>query len=244
MEGKMLGKNGIIALVKKYGDIEDELDQTTLEKRLDCVIDFLNEDRVKSVLEQQTPKDAGNYFYNKEMNISRAKYKSSVFEGYNYNLIDAIFLAVLTSLFDQSLLKKLRTQKNIKDVYQEEINWMEDSTRILYQFEGLWNQEGNGKEWKIIAINIESLFYRLTLLPDMSRYAVEIQSQLQSILNTFIPLPDEHKVAFYGKVMKNRITKMQTELDLYIQELKQNDPKSYYFYKSNQMLADIDKNYD
>ncbi|WP_117148883.1 hypothetical protein [Paraliobacillus zengyii] len=245
MEKELYGKDEIIEIAMKHGKLNHEFSKTSLEKRLNTILDFLNEERVQTVLEQQrTKKDVGNYFYNKEMNVTRAKIKKTVFDGYNYNVIDAIFLASLVCLFEQPLFKKLRNQVKIKEADQEENNWMKESVTMLQEFEEYWSEKGDGMEWETLALNIESLFYRLTLLPDMSKYAAEIQIKLKSILNTFDPLSDQHKVEFYEKVMKNRINKIQTDLDRYIKDLKQNHPDDYYFYKSVQVLNEIDKDYD
>ncbi len=245
MEKELYSKDKVIEIAMKHEELNHEFSKTSLEKRLNTILDFLNEERVQKVLGQQiTKKDVGNYFYNKEMNVTRAKFEKTVYDGYNYNVITAIFLASLVCLFEQPLFKKLRNQAKIKQADKEENKWMEKSVTKLREFENFWSEKGDGREWGTIVLNIESLFYRLTLLPDMSNYAAELQIKLKSILDSFDALSDQHKVAFYEKVMKNRITKIKIELELYIKDLKQNNPDDYYHYKSNQLLNEIDKNYD
>ncbi|SDQ06714.1 hypothetical protein [Virgibacillus salinus] len=250
METIKYGKDKIIDVAIKYGKNEElsvgkhELDRTTLEKRLNKTIEFLNEELIQSILEQRTKKDMGNYFYNNEMNITKAKLGRTVYDGYNYNVIDAIFLAVLICLFDQSLFKKLRNQADIKDAGNEEDAWIEAYTNTLHPFGEFWGEAGDERSWETISINIKSLFYRFTLMPNMDKYAEKLEHKLQMILKLLNQLPAQHKVSFYEDVMKSRIEYIQTNLELYIQNLKQNDSDGYYLYKLNENLAEIDKNYD
>lgn len=236
---KTYTKIDVIELVRKYGDLEYELDQTTLEKRLQEIITFLNEDRVQYVLEQQSNKDSGGFFYNNEMNLTKAK--GAAYKGYDYNLIDAIFLAVLIALFDHPLFKNLRKQSPINNSYQEEEQWVKAFTNNLSHFETLWNEKGNQKTWEVVAVNMESLFYKFTLLPTMSAHAKELQNKLETLLKLFEELPDHHKVTFYNQAMKSRIPTMLKKVEEYILSLKETNPEEYHEYKIHKNLVEIDR---
>src|SRR5699024_6457417 len=110
MAKKTYSKKDIFELARKYGELENDPTQTALEKRLDKIIEFLQREEVQYVLEQQSDKGSGAYFYNNEMNFTKAK--GDAFKKYNYNLIDAIFLAVLISLSNQSFFKTLTSKKS------------------------------------------------------------------------------------------------------------------------------------
>lgn len=232
----------IIELVRRYGDLEFELDQTTLEKRLQDIIEFLQEERVQNVLEQQKGKYLGDFFYKKEMNLTKAK--GSAYKGYDYNLIDAIFLAVLLSLYDQSLFKKLRNKSRIENPQLEEEQWMNAMINKLSRFETLWDEEVNQKSWEIISVNLTSLFHQFTLLSHLSDYAMGLQNKLYTLAELFEGLPDHHKVAFYNRVMKNRISYIEKEFDKYVQSLKKSNLIEYNEYKTHKKLVEIDKKFE
>jgi len=229
----------IIELVKKYGELEYRLDQTTLEKRLQEIIEFLNEDRVQYVLEQQKGKDPGGFFYNNEMNLTKAR--GAAYKGYDYNLFDAIFLAVLISLFDQPLFKNLRKQSWVNNHRQEEEDWVKAFTNKLSRFETLWDERGNQKSWEVISVNLESLFYRFTLLSNLSNHAMELQNKLYTLVELFEELPDHHKITFYNQAMKNRIPTMLGKLEEYVQSLKETNPDEYSDYKIHRSLVEVDR---
>lgn len=224
-------KRNIIELVKKHGKLEYDFDHTTLEKRLQDIIEFLHEERIQYLL--------GCYFYKNEMNITKAK--GGAFKEYNYNIIDAIFLAVLLSLYDQSLFKKLRNQSKIMNPKQEEEKWIKAFINKLSLFQIVWNEKSNQKSWEFISVNLESLFYRFTLLPKMSDHAKELQIKLYTLVKFFEELPDHHKVAFYDQAMKNRIPTILRKLKEYIQALKETNPAEYYDYKIHKNLVEIDR---
>lgn len=230
----------IIELVRKHGRLnEEDLDQTTLEMRLQKIIEFLNEDRVQHLLEQQKDKDPGGFFYNNEMNLTKAKGRA--YEGYNYNLIDAIFLAILISLFDHPFFKDLKNESRINNTKQEEEQWVVAYTNKLSRFESLWNEEGNQKSWEVISVNLAGLFYRFISLSNQSEHAMELQNKLYSLVELFEELPDHHKIAFYDQAMKNRVSTMLGKLGEYVQSLKEANPDAYGDYKIHKSLVEIDR---
>ncbi|WP_409482407.1 hypothetical protein ACKW6F_18890 [Bacillus safensis] len=239
MAEKTYAKMDIIELVKKYGDLEYQLDQTTLEKRLQEIMEFLNEDRVKYVLEQQKDKNLGGFFYNNEMNLTKAK--GEAYKGYDYNLIDAIFLAVLISLFDHPLFKNIRKQSSVNNHRQEEEDWVNAFTNKLGHFETLWDEKGYQKSWEVISVNLESLFSRFTLLSNLSDHAMEIQNKLYTLVELFEELPDHDKITFYNQAMKNRIPTMLGKLEEYVQTLKETNSDEYIDYKIHKKLVEIDR---
>lgn len=144
---KTYSKKDIIELAKKYGELEHDFEQTTLEKRLDKIIEFIQEEEVQYVLEQQSDKGIGAYFYNNEMNLTKTK--RDAFKEYDYNLIDAIFLAVLISLSNQSFFKTLTNKKpKIINPKLEEEQWIDKFTNKLSRFETVWDEKDNRKSWE------------------------------------------------------------------------------------------------
>src|SRR5699024_6140191 len=242
MKDRIYSKTDIIQLAKKYGGLEYELNQTTLEKRLQEILGFLNESRVQYVLGQQKKKDPGEYFYNNEMNLTKAK--GAIYKGYDYNFMDAIFLAVLISLFDQSLFKKLRRQSWISNPEQEEKQWVQAFTNKLNCFEPVWSETDGRKTWEVVSVNLASIFYKFTLLPAMDAQAKEYQNNLETLLKLYEGLPDHHKVAFYNQSMKSRIPKILEKLKDYIALEINDNPNEYHEYKVNQNLVEIDIQYE
>lgn len=240
MTKKTYSKKDIIELARKYGELENDPEQTSLEKRLDKIIEFLQKEEVQYVLEQQSDKDSGAYFYNNEMNLTKAK--GDAFKEYNYNQIDAIFLAVLISLSEQSFFKALRSnQSKIINPILEEEQWVEAFTNKLSCFETVWNEKDNQKSWEVVSVNLESLLYRLTLLPRMNAHANEIQNKLYTLVKLFEELPDHHKIALYNQAMKNRIPTILGKLQEYIKSLKETKPDEYLEYELHKRLVEIDR---
>ncbi|ARD48839.1 hypothetical protein [Sporosarcina sp. P33] len=238
---KDYSKDDIIKLAEDVGDLLHR-DYSTLQSRLNNTIEFLHEERVQEVLEGKVNGNDGNYFYNEEMNLTKAKY-SKAFEGYDFNLIDAIFLASLTCLFNQSLMKKIRNGSNINEVEAEEQEWVDSFTSLLPKFESIWESKGDGRSWQTICLNIESLLYRFTLLKDMTAYANEPEEKLQEVLHRFRPLSNQDKVRFYDKVMKSRIDYILGKLEAFIADMEENDPESYIQYKFNRNIQEIDNRF-
>lgn len=236
MTKKAYSKKDIIELAKKYGELEHDFVPSSLEKRLDKIIEFLQKEEVQYVLEQQSDKDPEAYFYNNEMNLTKAK--GDAFKGYDYNLIDAIFLAVLISLSNQSFFKTLTSKKSkIINPKLEEEQWIDAFTNRLSRFETVWNENDNRKSWEFVSVNLGSQFYRLTLLPKMSDYAKELQSELYTLVKLFEELPDHHKIEFYNRAMKNVLGKLVE----YIKSLKETNPDEYLEYELNKRLVEIDR---
>lgn len=236
MSKKTYPKKDIIELAKKHGELEYDFEQTTLEKRLDKIIEFLQEEEVQYVLEQQSDKDPGAYFYNNEMNLTKAE--GSAFKEYNYNLIDAIFLAVLISLSNQSFFKTLTNKKSkIINPKLEEEQWIDAFTNKLSRFETVWDENDNRKSWEVVSFNLGSLFYRLTFLPKMSAHAKELQSKVYTLVKLFEELPDHHKIEFYNKAMKNVLGKLEE----YIKSLKETNQDEYLEYELHKKLVEIDR---
>jgi len=236
---KTYSKKDIIELARKYGELENEPTQTTLEKRLDKIIEFLQGEKVQYVLEQQSDKDSGAYFYNNEMNLTKAK--GDAFKEYNYTLIDAIFLAVLISLSNQSFFKTLTSKKSkIINPKLEERQWIDAFTNKLSRFETVWGENDNRNSWEVVSVNLGSLFYRLTLLPKMSAHAEELQSKVYILVKLFEELPDHHKIEFYNKAMKNVLGKLEE----YIKSLKETNPDEYLEYELHKRLVEIDRQLD
>lgn len=240
MSKKTYSKKDIIELARKYGELENDSEQTSLEKRLNKIIEFLQKEEVQYVLEQQSDKDSGAYFYNNEMSLTKAK--GDAFKEYNYNQIDAIFLAVLISLSEQSFFKALRSnQSKIINPKLEEEQWIDAFTNKLSRFETVWNEKDNRKSWEFVSVNLGSLYYQFTLLPKMSAHANELQNKLYTLVKLFEELPNHHKIAFYDGAMKNRIPTIQGKLEDYIQTLKENNSVEYFGYKTHKKLVEIDR---
>lgn len=238
MEMKTYGKKDILDLVIKYGELEYELDSTTLEKRLDDTIKFINKDQVRAALSF-----TGGFFYEKEMDVTRAK--GNQYTSYNYNLIDAIFLGVLVSLYNQSFFKKLRNQSNIENLELEAMEWESAFSERVYAFKPIWNEREYQKPtWDIVTVNLAHLFYQFTLIADASKHANEIQDEVHRFVDLFDGLPEEHQITFYNKAMKNRITYMKLEIEKYIEGIKETDPEGYATYKFHKKLVEIDKEFN
>lgn len=236
MTKKTYSKKDIIEMARKYGELENDPTQTALEKRLDKIIEFLQEDEVQHVLERQSDKDPGAYFYNNEMNLIKAK--GDAFKGYDYNLIDAIFLAVLISLSNQSFFKTLTSKKSkIINPKLEEEQWIDAFTNKLSRFETVWNESDNRKSWQVVSFNLGSLFHQLTFLPKISAYAKELQSKVYTLVKLFEELPDHHKIEFYNKAMKNVLGKLEE----YIKSQKETNPDEYFEYELHKKLVEIDR---
>ncbi|MFV8814356.1 hypothetical protein ACNNLQ_04440 [Aerococcus urinaeequi] len=134
---KDYNKQRIISLAEKYGKLKYEYDVSTLEKRLDDIIQFLNRTDVENALENKTTGNMNNYFYTKVMNITKAK--GGAYESYDFNIIDAIFLAILISLYDNPFFKKIRSEKKAKTIsIAEEDEWTSALGTKTKEFSGVW----------------------------------------------------------------------------------------------------------
>jgi len=237
MEKQTYGKVEVVKLVKKYGELEHDFHITTLQKRLDDVLEFLNEERVQNVMP-----DVNGFFYKEEMKITKAN--GQAYKSYTYNLIDAIFLATLISLYEEPLFKKIRNQKKIENPESEGDKWEEKISTRIELFKPAWTEKNPQKSWEIITKNLVSILYQFILLSDANarQSAKAIQNELDSIVNLFDGLPNGHKIKFYNKE-KTRISRIKKELNSYIEDLKENHPDEYKSYKSHQKLREIDKNY-
>ncbi|MFW3362197.1 hypothetical protein ACN2A0_05980 [Aerococcus viridans] len=243
---KDYNKQRIISLAEKYGKLKYEYDVSTLEKRLDDIIQFLNRTDVENALENKTTGNMNNYFYTKVMNITKAK--GGAYESYDFNIIDAIFLAILISLYDNPFFKKIRSEKKAKIIsIAEEDEWTSSLGTKTKEFSGVWvaykkEKKKESISWEVVVLNIESLLYRLTLAYH-NKKAIENRQKLNKLINDFGGLPEHHQVTFYEKKMQNKINTILKEFDSYIEEFKVNDPEEYETYLVHKTLFEIDKKY-
>lgn len=248
--GKMFekdyNKQRIIRLAKKHGNLQHEYDVTALEKRLDNIIQFLNRSDVENALKNKTTGNTDDYFYTKIMNITKAK--GGAYESYDFNVIDAIFLAILISLYDNPFFKKIRSKEKVKTIsIAEEDDWTSALGTKTKEFSEVWiaykkEEEKESISWEVAVLNIESLLYRLTLAYH-NKKAIENRQKLNKLINDFGGLPEHHQVTFYEKKMQNKINTILKEFDCYIEELKVNDPEEYETYLVHKTLFEIDKKY-
>lgn len=238
MAKETYSKTEIIKFTRKYGELEHEFEETTLEKRLKIIIEFLKSEKVQNVLEYKKDRNRGAYFYNHQMNFTRAK--GAAYNRYDYNLIDVIFLSVMLSLFTKRPLKKLRQPSEFLTP-DEESEWISLFLVTLNNFEELWNIENAQIEWEVVLVNLESLFYQLTLVHDVNLKANNIQKELYKVVELFEELTDLQKIEFYNTKLKSSIVGINKKFNSYVQNIKENNPDEYNIYQANQKLAKIDR---
>lgn len=212
------------------------------EKRFQVIIKFLNEERVQYILEQQRKgKDLGSYFYNKEMNITNAetRKKGGKYSGYDYNLIDLIFLGVLVIVYDDPYFKRIR-KGSTKDNPEEEGRLLFESfLQTLNAYMSLWEQEGDGRSWSVINLNLQSLFYRLTMI-DTTKTAVRYRKYLDELAKIYEELPEHYQIEFFEGTIKVKINFIEKKLDEYIETMK-DEHDEYLEYLTHKRLVEIDR---
>lgn len=196
-----------------------------LEKRIDKIIKFLESNRAQKVLEwsNEPKKDSGDYFLNQEMNINH-KLSPDEKKEYEFNLITAITLAILLSLYKHSYFQSLLKNEFASVVEGED--WFCEIEKRMKVLEKYWKKllkedifvEVNGQKqkeernWPIISVNIRSQLYKLTLPRINEDYIEGIDKKLQEFTDKFLSLDDESKNIAFDKI-KTRLEYMNTQLE-------------------------------
>lgn len=219
-----LGKYAVVTGID-YDEYEEAIYER-IEYQFNVTRKFLGEKRIAKIFEQKVKFDQGDYFYNKTLNLSIAT--GGQYDGYNYNYLDAIFFAVLVSLFNHPYLSKIRNKSKTEINTEEELDWIESYKNELEKFVGsLIKSEKKIQEkshWQIgvIIFNLESLLYKITLLnkPRKSKdeikkikYVYDIQGRLLNFFNDYTSLSFDDQIDLYNNGIKNRLKYAQNLLE-------------------------------
>lgn len=220
-----------------------KIDYEAYEKRLQVIIEFLNEERVKYILEQENDRDLGSYFYNQEMNITKAEAVKTddKFPGYNYNLLDLIFLGVLLIEYHDPYFKRIRIGSTTDNPDEKGEKLLQVFSSRLKKYKSLWEEEGDGRTWSIISTNLQYLFYRITMI-DTTKTAASYRKILDELMEKYEELPAHHQIAFYEDSMKTRVNTIGDKLEEYIENMKKEQPNEYSEYLTHKKLVEIDRN--
>ena len=212
-------KNNIIDLAEEHTEEE----RRTAINRLNKIIDFLNSDRAKLVLEWSDSNLSGNsgdFFLEKEMNINYEKEYN--WKGHKYNLITAIFLALLLMTHEYDYIQKLLKGKYASE--KEGEKWHKAMEKRIDKFQETWEKEGDDRKWEVIKINILSQLFRLTLLQINDKVIDEIDKEIKELMNNILSLPEDKKVEVYNRLK----TKLNRELEEVVSQLDRWDEKLIY----------------
>lgn len=235
-------KSDIIQLVIDLGELEYDLTKSALHKRFSELVKFLNTNRVRLLLDQSTNIQKGDYFYNDTMHLTLAEGES--YKSYDYNVIDAVFLATLLSLSNLSFLKKIRNPINKTISKDEEIEWTLSYRKVLNKFIKILADKEFENAWGLVSIQLETFFYRFSYLSPLKTQAEEASSELKELVDLFEGLTNEDKVKLYEKSMRKNIRKILNEIDEELENKKEKKPEEYSEYLQHKKFVNIDKQVD
>src|SRR5699024_5390886 len=97
------------------------------------------------------------------------------------------------------------------------------------------NEENKERVCEIRRIkdNFISMLSKLSISALAMKYTKEIENTVNSLMILFFSLEDGDKIEVYEKFMKNRINTIVKEMDKFTEDLKENDPESYFELRTN-----------
>lgn len=98
-----------------------------------------------------------------------------------------------------------------------------------------FTDENKEKEYQIRIIKENFIFIlnQLSISTLAMKYTKEIENKVNSLMILFFSLQDGNKIEVYEKFMKNRVNTIAKEMDKFTDDLKENDPESYFELKEN-----------
>ena len=245
-------KAGIIRIIEDNPELEYfDAKYRSTEKRLNTILQFLQKEETIKAFKQGHQTD---YWLEKEMTLftrSLTKHK------YEYNKLDAVFLIVLEACFGDPYFKSLRENKNIKNPNEDSQNFIESFSARFEDWKTLLkgehkfgtnefedekkiekaksNEENKERVCEIRRIkdNFISMLSKLSISALAMKYTKEIENTVNSLMILFFSLEDGDKIEVYEKFMKNRINTIVKEMDKFTEDLKENDPESYFELRTN-----------
>lgn len=263
-------RKDIIELVKlnpHYGHTDDPLfaysDQVddTLMRRFKPILSFLSSEDVKQILDTRSQ---GYYKYY----VNPEKEKES--REYEYNVVEAVLLAVLLAEWDESLFEKARKDKEIKDIDEEEVIWIEKFDRMLDLIESNWisqthpklinknNEENiariNSKKirkvsagnmlaecWESMRPHIEIILHAFVYATNFRKKKESMLSDFKKASKIFTSLPEEHQIMFYDQKLKKQVQEIPKKLEQYNEALKGGEDFDYAFYERTRDFIKLEK---
>ena len=211
---KVYTRNDIINMASSTNGQNERTQQNHLEN----MIKYLTENpRAVKVLEWGDNKN--NFFLNQEMNLT-ATSSNKPYEGYSYNLKTAIFLAILLDTYDFPFIQFLINNKYCNEGEGE--IWIDYVEKLICNYEKRWQGEGDGREWEIIALNIVSILYELTMPEINEELIAGLNDKVTNMCNLFLTLPDDKKYIAYKKI-ENRLNWITNYLEGIAQNLTPSD---------------------
>lgn len=237
-------KAKIIRIIEDDPELEYfNTDYRRTEKRLNTILQFLQKDETIKAFKQNNLPD---FWMDREMtlfNSSLAEYE------YEYNKLDAVFLIVLEACYEDPYFKNLRENKNIKNPNEGSQKFIESFSARFEDWRTLLKDEHKfgtiefedeketekEKECEIKRIkdNFISMLSKLAISTLAMKYTKEIENTVNSLMILFFSLEDGNKIEVYEKFMKNRINTIVKEMDRFTEDLKENDPESYFELRTN-----------
>lgn len=194
------------------------------QKRLNTIVDWLCCSlRAVRCLEWISDFDNGDFFLNRELNLTTAK-STGPFGGYSYNTMTAIMLALLLDTYEHPFLTSLLKDKYVYSTIAEE--WMTLIEHKIDNYEKYWKDSEENEEWEIVVVNICSQLNRLTLQENNSDILKAIDQKVSGILINFLSLPDDKKAVAYEQINR-RLDWISNKLEIIIKDLDPIDKKIF-----------------
>lgn len=212
-------------------DLDNDISRK-FEKRFTNVVSFLSKAEVRRVLgDPRGDVVEKDYFYSKQMTITRSDAFKVKNNAYQLNVFDVLFIMSLMLTYNHPTFALLRRSKNL--VLRPEAlmaDWANEFEQILSLcLDVLWEKlkkDKNALDASTIKINLISLLWRLS--PLIEKHNQGIYGDLAGIGAAFQALPEDLKEEFYTKKLASPLKKIKKELVDLIEGLKVSEDQTDY----------------
>lgn len=226
----------------QLGEVNDSVKYNTLYTRLADIINFLSKREVVEALDL-TSSD----FYSRFMTISKPK--PEVVPEYQYNLYDAIILAVLMGLYNEPYFKTARSKiKQNKEGEAGGDKWDELVQKKLLLYKNFWERDStiikkSGIEPEGLQptnndfYSIQFVLHGIVNVKSEQEILKSIDERMSHITQKLRLFPPDERIELYNTKIKTKLNSIEKAMEEYIQDMDETTKRNYMYYKK---LEEID----
>lgn len=193
---------------------EFQYDEKTKYNKLKKIIEFINE-------KFENEKD---HFRKEKMNLEIEELKNK-FNGYEFNTVTYIFLICLCETENLNFLKKLTKGEYTNEKESEE--WLSTIDLILGKYKSFYEEETGKDNWKVIYINILSIYHELAKIQRNSIEIDYINKEITDIYTRIMLLPNDRKKELYENGAKRRFNYIYKQLKEIVEKMEYPEKDMY-----------------